>query len=93
MSELEKSLKEQLESVINQNQKLLEKHFQQDSKIVKLIEDNEYYKEQLQRKENIIKEVRERLINEYSPTMLGKYGTRLRDNILEILDKDSDDNE
>lgn len=47
MSELEKSLKEQLESVINENQKLLEKHFQQDSKIVKLIEENNYYKTQL----------------------------------------------
>lgn len=59
MSELEKGLKEQLESVIKQNQMLLKKHYQQDSKIVKLIEENNYYKNQLQQKENIIKEVRD----------------------------------
>ena len=66
MNKIEKSLKEQLESVIDENQRLLEKHFQQDSKIVKLIEENNYYKIQLQQKENIIKEVRE-YIESYMP--------------------------
>ena len=78
MSKEVKSLKEQLESVINENQKLLEKHFQQDSKIVKLIEDNEYYKNQLQQKENIIKEVRE-------------YIEKLLREEIEITDKNSVD--
>ena len=59
MNELEKELKEQLESVIKQNQMLLEKHYQQDNKIVRLIEENNYYKNQLQQKENIIKKVRD----------------------------------
>lgn len=84
MSELEKSLKEQLESVIDENQKLLEKHFQQDSKIVKLIEENNYYKIQLQQKENIIKEVREYANNIMFET---KAEEKIQDDILEILDK------
>ena len=56
MSEIEKSLKEQLEMVIKDNQRLLEKHFKQDTELVKLTEEKEYYKSQLQQKENIIKE-------------------------------------
>lgn len=62
MSELEKSLKEQLETVIKDNQRLLEKHFKQDSELVKLIGEKEYYKSQLQQKENIMKSLKEYLI-------------------------------
>ncbi len=79
-NELEKGLKNQLENVIKQNQMLLEKHYQQDNKIVKLIEENNYYKNQLQQKENAIKEVREDLdkqitfcINEADGTTNDKY--------------------
>ena len=97
MNKIEKSLKEQLESVIDENQKLLEKHFQQDSKIVKLIEENNYYKIQLQQKENIIKEVREYVENNKQYAELenyGKNGEYYIDEIglLEILDKGSDSN-
>ena len=70
MSELEKGLKEQLESVIKQNQILLEKHFQQDSKIVKLIEENIYYKNKLQQKENIINEFDKWIDEESEKTIL-----------------------
>lgn len=94
MSEIEKSLKEQLESVINENQKLLEKHFQQDNKIVKLIEENNYYKIKLQQKENIIKEVREYIEHENFKRRIlvgvstKKYTGDMLNKILEILDKD-----
>lgn len=92
MSDLEKSLKEQLESVINENQKLLEKHFEQDSKIVKLVGDNEYYKNKLQQKENIIKEVREKLIKSKEYQAVKSLGFNSKMSILieleEILDKE-----
>lgn len=91
MSELEKSLKEQLEMVIKDNQRLLEKHFKQDSELVKLTEEKEYYKFQLQQKENIIKEVREKIESvQIFGLRSGKtlIATLLND-ILEILDKEN----
>lgn len=84
MSEIEKSLKEQLEMVIKDNQRLLEKHFKQDSELVKLTEEKEYYKSQLQEKEHIIKEVREYV----SKIIIDETYTKC---ILEILDKVGDE--
>lgn len=40
-----KSLKEQLESVINENQRLLKQWFEDNDKTVKLVSEKEYYKQ------------------------------------------------
>ena len=92
MSEIEKSLKEQLEMVIKDNQRLLEKHFKQDSELVKLTEEKEYYKSQLQQKENIIKEVREYIEKHIAMFKNGNMLVDINvDELLEILDKVGDE--
>lgn len=55
--ELIKSLKEQLEMVIKENQRLLEKHFEQDSKIIYLNADYNRCKEEIEKLKERIKEL------------------------------------
>lgn len=47
--ELIKSLKEQLEMVIKENQRLLEKHFEQDKKILAMNSENSDYKKKIEK--------------------------------------------
>lgn len=47
--ELIKSLKEQLEMVIKENQRLLEKHFEQDKKILTMNSENSDYKKKIEK--------------------------------------------
>lgn len=92
--ELIKSLKEQLEMVIKENQRLLEKHFEQDSKIVYLSADYNRYKEENKDLQARIDKAIENIKN-YKDNYFVRYDDnvyKLCDETLDILNG-SDDNE
>ena len=92
--ELIKSLKEQLEMVIKENQRLLEKHFEQDSEIMYLNANYNRCKEENEKLHSIIKEARKLTKERIEETkeisyveMSSEAYIKEQQELLEILDK------